>query len=156
MKDWDNILARRLKEAIGDGDISRLPGAGKPLNLQDESHTPPDMRSAHKIMQDNGVIPDWIAEGDRLDQLETGLRQQIQERATRYSRERQIAAASGDSSRALRVEKSWQRYVEDYLERVERYNRDVLLHNLKLPRGIKHKLTLNGDELIRHARQSQP
>ena len=114
------------------------------------------MRSAHKIMHDNGVVPDWITEADRLDQLEAGLRQQIQERATRYSRERQIAAASGDSSRALRVEKSWQRYVEDYLERVERYNRDVLLHNLKLPRGITHKRTLNGDELIGRARQSQP
>ena len=152
---WENIVDRLLRDSIGDGDISRLPGAGKRLKLEDESLTPPDLRAAHKIMQDNAVTPDWIAEGHRLDQLEASLRQQIHKRGTRYKQERTHASASGDSSRSIRAEKSWQQYVEDYLERVERYNRDALLYNLKAPQGIKHKQILKGKDLIRRSLQSQ-
>lgn len=152
---WENIVDRLLRDTIGDGDISRLPGAGKPLKLEGESLTPPDLRAAHKIMQDNAVTPDWIAEGRRLDQLEASLRQQILERGTRYMREWRLASASGDLGRSIHAEKSWQQYVEDYLERVEHYNRDALLYNLKVPQGIKHKQILNGKDLIERSLQSQ-
>lgn len=155
MQDWDNVLARQLKQAIGDGDISRLPGAGKPLKLEINGLTPPDMRAAHKIMQDNAVTPDWITEGRRLSQLEASLRQQIQERATRHLRERRLASASGDSGRSIRAKKLWQRYVKDYQERVERYNREALLYNLKVPQGIAHKQLLNSKDLIGRSLQSQ-
>ena len=152
---WDNIVEQLLRDTIGDGDISRLPGAGKPLKLADDSLTPPDLRAAHRIMRDNAVAPDWIAEGRRLDQLEASLRQQIQERGTRHTRERKRASASGDSGRSIGAEKSWQRYVEEYLARVERYNRDALLYNLKVPQGIKHKRILKGEDLIKRSLQSQ-
>ncbi len=39
MKKWQDIVNQLVKDVIGDGDISHLPGAGRPLQLQDKSHT---------------------------------------------------------------------------------------------------------------------
>ena len=52
MDRWARIVDHLLGEVIGNGDISDLPGAGKPLPLPNDSHTPPDQRAAFKIMQD--------------------------------------------------------------------------------------------------------
>ena len=81
MKKWQDIVDQLVKDVVGDGDISHLPGAGRPLQLQDESHTPTELRAAHKIMNDNNVLPDWVAAGRALDQLEEKLRLQIRMRA---------------------------------------------------------------------------
>ena len=94
MKRWKDSVDRQLQDTIGDGDISHLPGAGKPLKLRDESLTPAEFRVAHKIMGDHEMIPDWIAAGRLLEQLEARLRQQLKHRAARYLREKEFAAAS--------------------------------------------------------------
>jgi hypothetical protein len=38
-----------------------LPGAGKPLVLEDDSHLPEDLRIAHKILKNAGFVPPEIA-----------------------------------------------------------------------------------------------
>jgi hypothetical protein len=61
MRCFEKIAERRIKEAIEDGLLDNLPGAGKPLALGDDSHLPEDLRLAYKILKNAGFVPPEIA-----------------------------------------------------------------------------------------------
>lgn len=155
MTKWQRIVDRLIAESIGDGDVSHLPAAGKRLPLNDESNTPDDMRAAFKIMEDHNVTPDWIEAGKALEQAEAKLRRQLGERARRYLRDLDRAHSDAHSKRRERVQSSWLQYRARFLERVERYNREALTHNLALPKGIAHRQTLRGEQLIERTLQEE-
>ncbi len=54
------IAERRIQEAIQNGEFDNLPGKGKPLKLEDDSHIPPDLRMAYKILKNAGCLPPEI------------------------------------------------------------------------------------------------
>jgi len=145
MDRWARIVDHLLGEAIGDGDISDLPGAGKPLALNEDSHTPPDQRAAFKIMQDNEVAPGWVTLAKSVEQSEAEIRAEVESRA------KDAALAAGRSASAGQANRKRSRYVNQLEERIERHNRDVILHNLKAPRGIPHRAMLNSDQLFKQA-----
>lgn len=147
MDRWARIVDHLLGEVIGDGDISALPGAGKRLTLPDDSHTPPDQRAAFKIMQDNEVAPEWMALAKSLEQSEAQIRAEIEAKAKQLdaSFEDRKSFSTGRGATKL------SRYVRQLEERIERHNRDVILHNLKAPRGIPHRSMLTSHELIKQA-----
>ena len=151
MKKWERIVDRLITDAIGDGDVSQLSGAGKRLPTKDEGHTPREWRAAFKMMDDHNVMPEWIAAGARLDQAEAALRMQINSRAQQHRRK--VARAETTSQGATAVESDWIRYRGRFLERVESYNREALVYNLSLPRGIPHRQILRGEALIEQALQ---
>ena len=142
------IVDHLLGEIIGNGDISHLPGAGKPLRLNDDPHSPSDQRAAQKIMQDNNVSPEWIETGKAISQNEKQLVAEVGERAERYYKEFN-AVSTGVQGANLRTR--WSRYTANFRERVKRHNREALLYNLKAPAGIPHKPILNADLLLNRA-----
>ncbi len=149
MKKWERIADQLINEAIGDGDVSHLPGAGKRLPTKDESLTPSEWRAAFKMMEDHNVMPEWIANGARLEKMEAELREQINSRANEHRRK--LARAKASIQDAAGAESDWNRYQARFLERVERYNREALVHNLTLPSGIPHRHILIGEALIEGA-----
>ena len=151
MKKWQDIVDQLVKSVIGDGDISHLPGAGRPLQLQDESHTPAELRAAHKIMNDNKLLPDWVAAGHALDQMEENLRLQIRKRAARYAKDKSAAQSVAVLKSLVEIEEDWKRYKLEFSDRIGRYNREALIYNLKVPSGIAHKQILNSSDLIERA-----
>ncbi len=56
-----NILRRiaeeRIREAMEKGLFDNLPGAGKPLRLDDDSRVPEDLRMAYRILKNSGYLP---------------------------------------------------------------------------------------------------
>jgi len=52
-----NIAEKKIREAIERGEFANLPGAGKPLRLEDDSMIPEDLRVAYKILKNAGCIP---------------------------------------------------------------------------------------------------
>ncbi len=146
MDRWRRIVDHLLGEVIGDGDISHLPGAGKPLQLDDDPHTPGDQRAALKIMQDHNVSPEWIAAGKALEQNEERLLSEIAAIARRYK-----DASNGEY---YNVPTTWSKFLLKFRAKIERHNRQVLLYNLKAPKGIQHKRILDCDALIARALQS--
>lgn len=155
MRKWERIVDRLIAESIGDGNVSHLPAAGKRLPLGDESHTPDELRAAFKIMEDHNVAPDWIETGKRLEQAEAELRRQLRQRARRYLRDLDHARLDAKAARRATVQSTWLQYRARFLERVERYNRDALTHNLTLPKGIAHRQTLRGEQLIERTLQEE-
>jgi len=53
----DKIAEERIREAIERGEFDDLPGKGKPLDLEDDSHLPPDLRMAYKILKNADCLP---------------------------------------------------------------------------------------------------
>jgi hypothetical protein len=51
------MAENKIREAMARGEFDNLPGAGKPLRLEDDSTIPDDLRVAYKILRNAGCIP---------------------------------------------------------------------------------------------------
>ena len=54
---FDKIADERIREAMDRGEFENLPGSGKPLELEDDSHLPADLRLAYKILKNADCLP---------------------------------------------------------------------------------------------------
>ncbi len=54
---FEKIAEQRIQEAMERGEFDNLPGAGKPLTLEDDSHLPADLRIAYKILKNADCLP---------------------------------------------------------------------------------------------------
>ncbi|NVM21783.1 MAG: DUF1992 domain-containing protein [Desulfobacterales bacterium] len=55
------IAEKRILDAIKDGAFDNLPGAGKPIALEDDSHVPEDLRIAYKVLKNAGYVPPEVS-----------------------------------------------------------------------------------------------
>ena len=54
---FERIAENRIQEAIEAGVFDDLRGKGRPLRLEDESHIPPELRMAYKILKNADCLP---------------------------------------------------------------------------------------------------
>ena len=54
---FERIAENRILEAIEAGLFDNLPGQGQPLNLEDDSFIPPELRLAYKILKNADCLP---------------------------------------------------------------------------------------------------
>lgn len=119
----DALVERRIAEAIARGEFDDLPGAGRPLALDDDPLVPQEVRVAHRILKNAGLIPpelEQIAEVDRLlaavERAEPGDAEQV--RASRRLRALLMQIeASGRPATAMRA---WLEYDEALTRRLRR------------------------------------
>ncbi len=57
MEIFSKIAEQRILEAIERGEFDRLEKKGKPLNLDDETWVPEDLRAAYRVLRNAGCIP---------------------------------------------------------------------------------------------------
>jgi hypothetical protein len=57
---FEELAESRIREAMERGDLNDLPGAGKPLSLEEDGFIPEEMRMAYKILKNAGYIPPEI------------------------------------------------------------------------------------------------
>ena len=51
------LAENRILEAIEAGEFDNLRGRGQPLDLNDDSHIPPELRMAYKILKNADCLP---------------------------------------------------------------------------------------------------
>ena len=51
------IAEGKIREAMEKGEFQNLAGAGKPLNLDDMSGIPEDLRVPYKVLKNAGILP---------------------------------------------------------------------------------------------------
>ncbi len=51
------IAEERIREAMARGEFDNLPNRGKPLNLDQDSGIPEDLRMAYKVLKNAGCLP---------------------------------------------------------------------------------------------------
>jgi hypothetical protein len=50
------LAEQRITEAVDRGELDNLPGQGKPLELDDDAHLPPETRMAYRILKNAGYV----------------------------------------------------------------------------------------------------
>lgn len=53
----DEMAEARIREAQQRGDLDNLPGAGRPLVLDDDTGVPQELRAAYRLLKNAGYIP---------------------------------------------------------------------------------------------------
>lgn len=51
------IAEQRILEAMENGEFDDLPGKGRPLDFEDDSNVPEDLRMAYKLLKNAGYAP---------------------------------------------------------------------------------------------------
>lgn len=54
------LAEERIKQSIQKGDFEHLPGKGKPLELEEHSGVPEELRTGYKILKNAGIVPEEI------------------------------------------------------------------------------------------------
>ena len=73
MFNYLTIVEQRIRNAQRDGKFDQLPGEGRPLQLEDDSGVPEDLRLAYKIMKNADYLPPELAEKKEIRQMEDML-----------------------------------------------------------------------------------
>ena len=69
------LAERKIEEALARGELDDLPGAGRPLELDDDRLVPEDVRLAYRILKNAGYVPPELEELREIAQLERLVQQ---------------------------------------------------------------------------------
>jgi hypothetical protein len=67
---FDFIAERKIAEAVANGEFDDLPGEGQPLELDDDSLVPEDLRLAYRILKNAGFVPPEVETLNEIAALE--------------------------------------------------------------------------------------
>jgi hypothetical protein len=70
---FSRIAETRIREAMAQGEFENLPGAGKPLNLEDYFSTPEDLRMAFSILKNANCAPAEVELLNEVSRLERAV-----------------------------------------------------------------------------------
>ncbi len=76
---FEKAVEAIIREAMQRGEFDDLPGKGKPLDLTDYFNTPEEVRAAHSILKNAGMVPrevELLKEIAELKQVESALREE--------------------------------------------------------------------------------
>jgi Domain of unknown function (DUF1992) len=66
----DFIAEQRIAEALSKGELEALPGAGRPLELDDDALIPEELRLAYRILKNAGYVPPEVETLREIAELE--------------------------------------------------------------------------------------
>lgn len=102
MQVFEAIVEQRIAEARQRGDFDDLPGAGRPLELDDDRLVPEELRMAYRILKNAGYVPPEvqvmkdIAVLERLVQASEGTQRSLAMRRLRLLTRQMSASRSGN------------------------------------------------------------
>lgn len=118
---FQRLAEQRIQEAIKNGEFDNLPGKGKPIELEDLSHVPEELRLAYKVLKNAGFLPPEV---ELLKEIKT-VEDLIEHMEDEEHRLRQIKRLNylimklnQVRRRPINLEKE-QRYYDKIVERVE-------------------------------------
>lgn len=121
------IAEQKIADAVANGELDNLPGSGRPLELEDFSSVPPELRMAYKILKNASFAPPEIAERKEiqslLDLLEDAADEKTRVRAITRLRVLTRRFEEGRSASLARDDEYYQKIL-GRLERQERKSRE--------------------------------
>lgn len=132
MDDFESPLDKIIREAREKGEFADLRGKGKPLQWEDESQVPEDMRTANRVIKNSGFTLSWIELGQEID----GQYEKICEELKRARAQR----AEGKLD-----ERGWQAAQDHFREQVRALNKRITGFNMKVPSDQFQRLPYSSD-----------
>ena len=56
----ERLAEERIRDAIEGGELDDLPGAGRPLVLDDDALVPQELRAAYRVLRNAGFVPEEV------------------------------------------------------------------------------------------------
>jgi hypothetical protein len=130
MDEWADLVSKRIEEAMRRGDFENLRGQGKPMRLEQEPFVPEEQQMANRILKNNDMTPNWIAERKEMLRALESWRAEFQ----RIVGEAQRAwGTASDDARRVQVRESWARWLARWEDEIVDLNRRIGTFNLKQP-----------------------
>jgi len=85
------IAERKIVEALERGELSNLPGEGRPLVLDDDALVPEELRAAYRILKNAGYVPPEVEAFTEIAQLENLVNREGGDTAERARAARKLA-----------------------------------------------------------------
>lgn len=70
MQAFEAIAEQRIQEALARGELDNLPGAGRPLDLDDDRLVPQELRMVFRILKNSGYVPPEVQTLKDIAELE--------------------------------------------------------------------------------------
>ncbi|HVP89371.1 MAG TPA: DnaJ family domain-containing protein [Casimicrobiaceae bacterium] len=67
----DELAEARIEEAIAAGAFDDLPGAGRPLELDEDRFVPEELRAAYRVLKRAGFVPPEVEARKEISSLVT-------------------------------------------------------------------------------------
>ncbi|MEF8792472.1 DnaJ family domain-containing protein [Thiohalorhabdus sp.] len=67
---FQRLAEQRIQEAQEKGAFDNLPGAGKPLDLEDDAMVPEELRTAYRMLKNSGHLPPELATNAEIREIE--------------------------------------------------------------------------------------
>lgn len=123
MDPMSELAEARIREAAERGELDNLPGAGQPLELDDDRMVPQELRMAYRILKNANCLPPELDARREIRQLEDLLRHVDAGSGEQRSRaERRLLAlrlrleAGGRSPSCLNADPRYQESLARHLE----------------------------------------
>lgn len=101
----DAIAEQRIREAAQRGEFDGLPGAGKPLNLDDDLLVPEELRMVYRILKNAGFVPPEVQTRNEIGALERLIQSLDEgENRTQAMRKLHLLRIQLDSTRASNLQ----------------------------------------------------
>jgi hypothetical protein len=112
MNSLDALVETRIRGAIERGDFDSLPGAGHPLDLDDDRLVPEHLRMGYRILRNAGIVPPELDALRRLHEAGRMLSEARDEEAHRRARARLALLRTRVESLGLRhsAQAAWNDY----------------------------------------------
>lgn len=118
----DKIAEACIQEALEKGELSNLPGAGKPLKLDDDYMIPEELRAAYRLLKNAGFLPPELQLRKDIAEAEQLLLQIDDRDPAEYARARarlQLLRSQLDAQRGYRNDfRVEEEYFQKLLERM--------------------------------------
>ncbi len=122
----DQIAEARIQEAIEQGELRDLPGAGKPLRLDDDSAIPEELRVAYRILKNAGFLPPELQLRKEVREAEQLLQQLPEGECSRARARLELLQLRLAASRRQPINLLLEdRYRQRLLERLDPINRHL-------------------------------
>ncbi|HEU0202093.1 MAG TPA: DnaJ family domain-containing protein [Burkholderiaceae bacterium] len=116
------IVENRIAEAIARGEFDHLPGAGKPLQLDDDLLVPAELRAAYRILKNAGYVPPEIEKLSEINSLLSMLERESldADHAAASRRLRGLLIELELQGKSATARAAWQQYGEALARRLEK------------------------------------
>jgi len=114
----DTLVEARIAEAMANGEFDDLPGAGRPLDLDDDAGVTPELRVAHRILKNAGFVPAEVQSRREISELRALLSTLVDDGARRQALSRlallEFRLEAAGARRALRAGGYYGRLLEKF------------------------------------------
>ncbi len=114
---FDRIAEERIARALAAGEFDRLPGAGQPLDLDDDLLVPAEVRMSNRILKNAGCLPPELETLKEVRSAAEDLAQLRDEGAVRNARRRLAALHMHLESAGSLSRVAWRQYAPQLLKR---------------------------------------